>query len=148
MFSIEFYVIAVIVAACIIAVAARPASRGEARTILLAGELAETGEKEPAVEFTAMDDGTVELRRYGLPPVTSAAIAITVIGWDISIKERLIPAGEYDFDLRPADTASFRLDFMAPERYHIKYTSDATSQFLATPFHNRPDYRVRKKLST
>ena len=144
--TVEFYVIAVLVAAMIVALVARPASRGEARQYLLAGDLKACGDDNPAITLTAHDDGSVALTRHGIEGITSTgavSLAVNVIGWDIVIEERL---SEGFSDDAPIDTAVFRLDFLAPERYHIRYNSSATGRFVATPFHNRPGYTTTRPL--
>ena len=144
--TVEFYVIAVLVAAMIVALVARPASRGEARQYLLAGDLKACDDYNPAITLTAHDDGSVTLTRQGIEGITSTgavSLAVNVIGWDIVIEERL---SEGFSDDAPIDTAVFRLDFLAPERYHIRYNSDRTGRFVATPFHNRPGYTTTRPL--
>ncbi|MBQ7041717.1 MAG: hypothetical protein IJN66_03295 [Muribaculaceae bacterium] len=144
--TVEFYVIAVLVAAFVVALVVRPASRGEARQYLLAGDLMACGNDNPAITLTANDDGSVILTRYGIEGITSTgavSLAVNVIGWDIVIEERL---SEGFSDDAPIDTAVFRLDFLAPERYHIRYNSDLTGRFAATPFHNRPGYTTTRQL--
>lgn len=144
--TVEFYVIAVLVAAMIVALVARPASRGEARQYLLAGDLRACGDDNPAITLTAHDDGSVTLTRHGIEGITSTgavSLAVNVVGWDIVIEERL---SEGFSDDAPIDTVVFRLDFLAPERYHIRYNSDRTGRFAATPFHNRPGYTTTRFL--
>lgn len=144
--TVEFYVIAVLVAAMIVVLVARPASRGEARQYLLAGDLKACGDDNSAITLTAHDDGSVTLTRHGIEGITSTgavSLAVNVIGWDIVIEERL---SEGFSDDAPIDTAVFRLDFLAPERYHIRYNSDRTGRFVATPFHNRPGYTTTRPL--
>lgn len=146
--TVEFYVIATLVAAMLIAFAAKPASKGEARQYLLAGDLsAEDENASPAISLHALDNGKVVLRRTGLSSMTSSSavsLAITVIGWDISIEERLSEGYSLDSSI---DTATFYLDFIAPERYHIRYNSSSTGLFAATQFNNRPGYKVTRALS-
>ena len=144
--TVEFYVIAVLVAAMIVALVARPASKGEARQYLLAGELKAGGNSEPMIELTAQDDGKVTLIRKGIEGITESgavSLAVTVIGWDIVIEERL---SEGYTDDEAIDTAVFTMDFLAPERYHIRYNSSVTGRFTATPFHNRPGYTITRQL--
>ncbi len=143
--SVEFYVIAVLATAMIVAFIARPDSRGKARQYLLAGSLSFSG-GEPSITLTANDDGTVTLTRRGLQGMTSTSavsLAVTVIGFDITIEERL--SGGFPDD--PAiDTATFTLDFIAQERYHIRYNSDSAGLFAAAPFHKRPGYTTSRPL--
>ena len=151
----EFYVIATLVAAAIVALLARPSSRGEARQHLLAGELSNASNRswsdtttvEPSISFRVRDDGAVVLTRHGVDGVSTSgavSLAVTVIGFDISIEERIVPGNNMD---DPIDTATFVLDFLAPDRYHIKYNSSATSRFAATTILVRQDFKKQINLS-
>jgi hypothetical protein len=153
--SVEFYVYATLVAAAIVAFLARPSSRGEARQHLLAGELSNASNRswsdsnsaQPAISLIVRDDGAVVLFRHGIEGVSSSgavSLAITVIGFDITIEERIVPGNNLD---DPIDTATFVLDFLAPDRYHLKYNSSATSSFVATTLLVRPDYEKHLQLN-
>ena len=153
--SVEFYVYATLVAAAIVAFLARPSSRGEARQHLLAGELSNASNRswsdsnsaQPAISLIVRDDGVVVLFRHGIEGVSSSgavSLAITVIGFDITIEERIVPGNNLD---DPIDTATFVLDFLAPDRYHLKYNSSATSSFVATTLLVRPDYEKHLQLN-
>ena len=153
--SVEFYVYATLVAAAIVAFLARPSSRGEARQHLLAGELSnasnhswsDSNSAQPAISLIVRDDGAVVLFRHGIEGVSSSgavSLAITVIGFDITIEERIVPGNNLD---DPIDTATFVLDFLAPDRYHLKYNSSATSSFVATTLLVRPDYEKHLQLN-
>lgn len=153
--SIDFYVYATLVAAAIVAFLARPSARGEARQHLLAGELSNTTKRswsdsnsvQPAISLIVRDDGAVVLFRHGIEGVSSSgavSLAITVIGFDITIEERIVPGNNLD---DPIDTATFVLDFLAPDRYHLKYNSSATSSFVAATLLVRPDYEKHLQLN-
>ena len=153
--SVEFYVYATLVAAAIVAFLARPSSRGEARQHLLAGELSNASNRswsdsnsaQPAISLIVRDDGAVVLFRHGIEGVSSSgavSLAITIIGFDITIEERIVPGNNLD---DPIDTATFVLDFLAPDRYHLKYNSSATSSFVATTLLVRPDYEKHLQLN-
>ena len=153
--SVEFYVYATLVAAAIVAFLARPSSRGEARQHLLAGELSNASNRswsdsnsaQPAISLIVRDDGAVVIFRHGIEGVSSSgavSLAITVIGLDITIEERIVPGNNLD---DPIDTATFVLDFLAPDRYHLKYNSSATSSFVATTLLVRPDYEKHLQLN-
>lgn len=146
--SVEFYVYATLVAAAIVAFLARPSERGEARQHLLAGELSNASGKDwsgssssqPTISLHVRDDGAVMLFRHGIEGVSTSgavSLAVTVIGFDITIEERIVPGNNLD---DPIDTATFILDFLAPDRYHLKYNSSTTSRFAATTLLNRPGF--------
>ena len=151
--SVEFYVIAVTVAAAIVALAGRRPASGPVRQILLPGviSLEERGEG-PSVEFLCADDGSVLLRRNGVAGVKAdgaVSLAIEVKGFDVKITERTV-AGGRDASAEPVDTASFVLDFMAREHYFISYTTEVTSAepglFASVTLNNRPGNHVVKQL--
>ncbi len=145
--SVEFYVIAAVVAAAVVAFSARRGDEGPARQILLPGVL--TKRDEPAgamIELMCNDDGSVLLRRYGVEGVTmsgAVSLAVTVRGFDVKIKERIVEGRPED---EPIDTAAFILDFMGKEHYFISYTSDRAGLFAAMTLKNRPGNRIVKGL--
>lgn len=138
--SVEFYVLATLVAAVIVGVIARPSSRGEARQHLLAGELSnkhqhswsDTTALQATISMSVRDDGALLIQREGIAGVSTSgavSLAVTIIGFDIAIEERIVSGNPID---DPIDTATFVLDFLAPDRYHLKYNSAITSSFAAT----------------
>lgn len=156
--SVEFYIIATVLAAMIVALCARGDNRGPVREILTAGVIsrecgdnpAPGAEREPAIEFLCLDDGSVILRRHGIRGVTDSgavSLAMELKGFELKIRERTV-AGRPDGE--PIDTASFILDFMAPEHYFISYTSDlteaSTSLTASLTLSVRPGNRVEKRL--
>lgn len=144
--STEFYVMLLVVAAAVIGVFAKPGQRGAARTHLLAGELSRSVDDTPRVEVDCDDDGVVTLRRYGVQGVTESgavSLAVTVIGFDVSIEERVVAGDHAD---RSIDTVTFRLDFLGCEHYHVKYNSEASSRFMAATVNNRPGFHSVKPL--
>lgn len=154
--SVEFYVIAAVMAAMIVALCARSDDRGPVREILLAGVISRerddgNEDADPSIELICNDDGSVVLRRHGLLGVYASgavSLAIEVKGFDVKIRERVVPGR--DDSGEPVYTASFILDFMAREHYFISYVSDstpfATSQTASLTLSNRPGNRVEKRL--
>lgn len=146
--SVEFYVIAAVVAAAVIAFSARGDSKGPVRQILLPGVLSlSDSPRRPSVELICCDDGSVILRRHGISGMTlsgAVSLAINVSGFDVKIKERTV-AGKRG-DTETVDTASFILDFMGAERYFISYTAEDAGLFVALTLHNRPGIRVEKQM--
>lgn len=144
--STEFYIILFVIAAAVVGIFARPSNRGAAITHLIAGELSETPDSTPRIEIECGDDGTVTLRRYGVEGINTSgavSIAVTLIGFDISIEERLVDGQPGD----PAiNTATFRLDFLGREHYHMKYNSQTSSRFMAATISNRPGFHAVKPL--
>ena len=157
--STEFLVSLFVVAALLVGLIVKPSRRGQAETSFARGELYPDADTTPRVAF-------LEISRCGLTDLTSAdsvSIAITRIGFDIDIQERIVrndharvrrdPAADLPapfrgafstpspYGLTDADAvgrAIFRIPGLAPERYHIKYNSPAYSTFLATTLPLRP----------
>lgn len=148
--SIEFCVVLFMAAAFVVALCARPHGRGPAETGFLTGELSagDAGlSDEPSVEFLCRDDGAVVITRRGLQGLTegaTVALAVTRTGFDISVKERVSPARQPGG--APVDTATFVLDGLGHERYHIKYDSEATSTFAALTLRNTPGLHAVRPL--
>lgn len=93
--TVEFYVIATVVAAAIVYLCTRPQSTRPVQTrfarAILEAETDAVG-AEPSIEVTVRDDGMVMLTRHGLGHVragTVVALAITVKGFDVTLKERI-----------------------------------------------------------
>lgn len=154
--SVEFYVIAVTVAAMIVALCNGHGGHGPVREILLAGIISrenngdDMDERGQEIELICCDDGQVVLRRHGLKGVSASgavSLAIEIRGVEVRIKERVV---EGRLDSEPVDTASFILDFLAPERYFITYKSElptgAVTVATSLSLSNRPGNRVVKQL--
>lgn len=156
--SIELCVVLFMAAAFVVALCARPHGTEPAETGFLTGELSSEPpgqpagapahpEPSPSVEFLCRDDGAVVITRHGLQGLTegaTVALAVTRTGFDITVKERIAPAREPGG--APVDTATFVLDGLGQERYHIKYDSEATSSFAALTLRNTPGLHAVRPL--
>lgn len=151
--SIEFYVIAAVVAAAVVGLCVRPSSKGEAVTRLLAGILSagddDGSDATPSIELLVEQDGSVTLTRRGLYGMVHASgamsLVVNVAGFDISVEERLTPGRPVADVPEPAE-AHFTLDFLGAERYHLRYYSEATGGLAVTPLHVRPGIHIVKPL--
>ena len=147
--QVEIYVLAAVGAAAIIALCVKPSSRGEAREYLLGGTLCfadSAGATEAAVDIECLDNGSVLLTRRGLPRLTdtgAVSLAVSVIGFDITIEERITdtPGGN------PVNTALFTFDFLGQERYHLRYNSEATATAASMTLSNRPGMHLSRPLT-
>ena len=147
--STEFLVIVLTLAALLVGLIVKPSRRGQAETSFARGELYPDADPTPRLEFRVTSSGLLEISRCGLVGLTSAdsvSIAITRIGFDLEIEERIVhndgPAGF------PIERAVFTLDNLAPERYHIRYNSSAYSTFLATSLTVRPGISFSRPFPT
>jgi hypothetical protein len=155
--SVEFYVILLVIASFAVAMLAVPSGHGPVETDFAEGELSydPTADTTPRLEIECQADGSVKIRRYGLPdglPISSGiALAITRKAFDISIEERITyPTTATSTtsssavivypneDSAEANVATFILSNLAHERYHIKYNSEPTSSFTTATLMNRP----------
>lgn len=146
--SVEFYVIAGTVAAAAVALAALPSRKGAAVLHMAAGDLSGSDEGRalpPSIDVRVDDNRRVHIVRRGLPDITdkgAASLAINVIGFDIEIEERLTHANGWP----TVDTAEFVLDFLAPERYHVKYNSEDAGVFTAFTLPVKEGIKIHRDL--
>lgn len=143
--SIEFYVVAAMVAAMIIGFMAKPPRKGAARQTLIESDLISTGSAIPMLKVEALDDGNVVIRREGLQGVTSSGIVkmlVTIIGNDITIEESVAAGSAWSDE---ADTAVAILDMLGHDRYHLRYICDKTAgdRFCALTLNNRPGFKSK-----
>lgn len=131
-----------IIAAAIVAMAARPRQRGEVVQHLLSSTLSAESDDfqsdSPSVEFQCRHDGTVGLVRRGIEGVSmsgAVSLAVSTNGVDVSMEERLVEGSSWDAQ---AVEARFNIDFMPPGWYHVKYNSEKTGLFAAFQLHVRP----------
>lgn len=147
--SVEIYVLLALLAAAVLALCMNPSKKGEAISHLLAGtfcQFEDNGIDSPIIDFECLESGNVLLTRRGLLNLTESSavsLAITIIGFDITIQERIVignGSGE------PINTALFTLDFIGAERYHIRYISEQTSSAASLTLNNRPEMHVSRQL--
>lgn len=137
-----------VVAAAIVAFAARPSRRGPAEEYLVGGRLFDDCEAEgPELQVECADSGEVILVRRDVEGVAddgALSLAIEVAGSDIRIEERLTPGR-----MAPAcpKGAEFELRFLKPGYYHVRYNSQATGFFTAFTLHVAPGIRTSKPLT-
>lgn len=146
--SVEFYVITGALAAGAVAAAALPRRQRQSVLHMAAGELSGSDEGRlavPSIQVEVDDNRRVIIRRSGLLSVMdngAASLAVNVAGFDVTIEERLTPGNGWP----TVDTATFTLDFFAPERYHVKYNSEDTGLFTAFTLNVSPGIRLYKEL--
>lgn len=163
--SVEFYVVATVIAAAVIILCTRPSGTKPVQTRFAHAILRpDTGAADPSLEITVRDDGAVILVRHGLGQVragTAVALAVTIKGFDLTLKERVtahVPAPsassegpehpEVPGSSGPSENmeAVFVLDFLAPEWYHIQYLNEHDGRFAAFTLHVRPGIHTTRPL--
>lgn len=96
--TVEFYVVATVVAASVIVLSTRPSGTKPVQTRFARATFepdTEPAGVEPMLEVMVRDDGMVVFTRHGLGRVragTVVALAITVKGFDVTLKERITAA--------------------------------------------------------
>lgn len=138
--SVEFYVIAAVIAAAIIAMAARPARTGPAVTRLLRAIPGPQLDPQPQLRLIVDDHSNLILHRTGLPPGMTVNMEVTLIGHDIAITEHLMPAA----DGAGSPSASIIIDFVGRDRYHLSYDAPQQSLFTAINFTVAPGQNITK----
>ncbi len=163
--STEFYVILFIAAAAIVAFTAIPRGRGAIREFLLGAQLIADDEPisdamlpsgrigRPAIEVVCLDDGNVSLIRHGLQGMTTdgaVSAKVEVNGFNITVYERIVAPHRQgnvnvssDSFAEPVSTAVFTIDFLASERYYLRYESELSSSSATLAFRNVPGYHPR-----
>lgn len=146
--TVEFYVITAFIAAAVVGAAAMPSRKGAARTFLTGGTLRDDAEmSQPGIVAIVNDRGNLEIHRFGLEGVDMSgaySLAITIIGFDVTIEERLVAGRHHE---GPATAAMAVSDCFGAERYHFLYRSDATGRNCAFTLNIRPGNRIERLLS-
>lgn len=136
-----------VVAAAIVAFAAKPATHGPAEQYLLAGHLFDDFEADgPELQLECLDNGHVVILRRGVEGVGddgAVSLAVEVIGSDIRIEERIAAGRTAPGSVKGAE---FELRFLKPGFYHVRYNSQPTGLFAAFPLHVAPGIRISKQL--
>lgn len=149
--TVEWCVIGFIAAMAVVAAVIKPPQRHEAMTMFLKGGMepvcASTPAGEPELVIYVSDRGPVITRRGfdGLLRTggSSVALAVTVSGYDVTIKERLVPGyGDEFIGTVSFDASGLRLR----GNYHVQYISDSLSRSTAFSLLTRPGVRVVRTL--
>lgn len=116
---------------------------------LLSADLSPTDDSSgvPSLDIACLDDGTVRLVRHGVEGVTlsgTVGAAVKCDGINVMIEERLVIGSTWD---EAARIATFRIDFLPPGRYHLRYNSERTGLFAAFQLHVRPGITTSHILS-
>ena len=99
--TVEFYVVATVVAAAVIIMSTRPSGSKPVQTRFARATSepdSEPSDAEPSLEVSVRDDGMVVFTRHGLGRIregTVVALAITVKGFDVTLKERITAASSH-----------------------------------------------------
>lgn len=143
----EFYVILFLAAVAVVGFLAMPHGSEAVKEYLLGSELMESGSgEEPSIAVDCDESGNVWLSRRGLTDFNaSGAVSAKVMvkGFNITVYERVVE-GRYDDE--PVNTALFQLDFLASERYYLRYESESTNRSATLAFRNVGGYHAEARL--
>lgn len=146
--TVEFYVVTAFIAAAVIAYAAMPSRRGPARQILAAGNLIfDAAPSDPGIVVLVDDDGTLSLYRFGMEGVGDRgaySLAVNVVGFDVTIDERLTPGRNNSV---MATAAVVKIPGLGAERYHFHFRSEPTGRSAAFSLNLRPGNRIERRLT-
>ncbi|MCH5222393.1 MAG: hypothetical protein J1F05_08755 [Muribaculaceae bacterium] len=145
--TIEFYVITAVIAAAVVAFAAMPSRKSAARTLFFTGTLlTDAPPGEPQIVAVVNDHGALELHRLGIDGLTTNGaynLAVTIIGFDVTIEERITPGNDSCY----AHAAFAVIDNLGAERYHFLYHSEAIGRNAAFSLNIRAGNRISRALS-
>ena len=133
--SVEFYIFSFAVAMVIVAFFMHPNDKGEAHTFFARGFLLPS-DSEPSVELKYDDEQNLTVVRRGVFLNTldcELNYAITVIGKDIKISEKLVMDRMAELNRQTVDVA-FSTDKILPGKYHIFLESQWSGQWATGSF--------------
>lgn len=124
-----------------------PSRRGAARTFLFGGTLrTDAAPSEPGIVALVNDRGELEIHRFGLEYMSedgAYSLAVTIIGFDVTIEERLTPGR---LPLNNVTAAYAAMDCFGAERYHFQYRSEVLGRTTSFSLNIRPGNRLERRL--
>ena len=133
--SVEFYIFSFAIAMVIVAFFMHPNDKGEALTLFAHGFML-LSDNEPSIELKYDDEQTLTVVRRGVFLNTLECelnYAITVIGKDIKISEKLVVDRNAVLNQQTVDVA-FSTDRIMPGKYHVYLDSQWSGQWAAGTF--------------
>lgn len=145
--TVEFYIVAAFIAAAVIAAASMPSRRSSARMYAYGGTLrTDAAMSEPGIVAEVNELGELVIHRFGLDNLTTSgaySIAVTIIGFDVTIDERITCDSR---ESTPVTAAYTTLDCVGQERYHFLYKSESTGRSASFYLNIRPGNRIERLL--
>lgn len=146
--TVEFYIVTAFIAAAVVGYAALPSRRDPVRQLLVAGDLLDGyAPSEPGIVARVADNGDLEIYRFGIDSLADTgaySLAVTIIGFDITVDERITPGRRGTAAVTAARAA---IGGLGAERYHFLYRSDATGRSASFSLNIRPGNRIERRLS-
>lgn len=137
--SVEFYVIAFVVAMALVTLLIGQRTHGPATTNIDTLDLTPSlADEAGLLTITSSDTDHVTIARTGLPIFEGDTIILvsTVIDDKWHIQEKRATKGR---GAHVAMDGSAQLTFLKPGRYHVRYDSEVTGQWVTFTHTHRPD---------
>lgn len=139
--SVEFYVIAFIVAMTLAVFIMKPNEKGAAQTYFYTAQIMYSEAKEQSLLVEALENGKMIIihRMVNADENTIPAIALSIIGNDIKIVEKQTPQAHPDM---PFMDAVYIVDCIKGSKYHLHFDSQATTSYTSTSIRNEHPFHV------
>ena len=144
--SVEFYVIAFVVAMALVTLLVGQRSRGEATTNIDTFDLIPSMADEAGLlAISSEDTDRVAITRTGLPIFEGDTVVLvsTVIDDKWHIEEKRATKGR---GAHVAMDGAVEVSFLRPGRYHVRYDSEVTGQWCTFTHTHRPGNTTRAQL--
>jgi hypothetical protein len=144
--SVEFYVIALVIAFVLLGFLFGQKSKSPASTYFTQFALIPTEGNSDELTFEAQSGGYVEITRSGLMlrPEETANLVFTIFDDKIEIIEKVgikVSGGE-----ERAFTGTARVKFIPTRKFHLRYESAITTQWCTMTFLNNEGNKVKAEL--
>lgn len=144
--SVEFYVIAFVVAMALVTLLVGQRTRGEATTNIDTLDLTPSLADEAGLLAITSDSGdTVAITRTGLPIFEGDTVVLvsTIIDDKWHIEEKRATKGRGPHVIMDGTA---QLTFLKPRRYHVRYDSEITGQWVTLTYTHRPGSTTHTRL--
>lgn len=139
--SVEFYIIAFVVAIAITGFMFHPSKKDEAITYFFKASLFPSQSNIPSLYIEALEDGNLKITHKGIHAneMVSTSIALTIIGSDLRIVEKQTPIASWE---TPLYDAVYIIDRLKPLRYHLYFDSEITNSYATSSLVNESPFHV------
>lgn len=144
--SVEFYIIAFVVAISIVGFMLHPSSKDSAITYYFKAELLPSQSVEQSLYVEALEDGNLKIIHRGVHSEDDCvnAIALSIIGSDLRIIEKQTPVATMD---SPLYDVVYVIDKLRASRYHLYFDSQTTNSYATTSLVNEVPFHVEVRLT-
>ncbi len=146
--SVEFYIIAFVVAMALVGVMFNPSKHGEAITYFANGCIKPAlSDGMPTLESIGEDNRRLVLvhRCVAVPIGVTSSIAIVLSGSDMRVSEKFnIPKGIEPEEAEICDII-YTIDFLLAQRYHLYFESAADGTYASMSVLNNEGFRNKSE---